>query len=61
MGEYYCDCCNKILDSSEVNGIWDDNLNEGFICCKYCGAECSYYDEEEDDFDSEEDFLDDED
>lgn len=66
MREYYCDCCNRILNGSEVNGIWDDGLNEGFICCKYCGAECSYYDEEadfeeEEDLDENEEFLGDED
>ena len=55
MEKYFCDCCNRILDAGEVNGIWDDSLNEGFICCKNCGAECSCYDEEEE-LDYEDDF-----
>lgn len=47
MAQYYCDCCNEIKEDDEVNGIWDDRLNERFILCKCCGSECSYYEEEE--------------
>ena len=58
MAQYFCDSC-KILDDSEINSIWDDDLCEEFISCKYCGAECSYYDREkiyeEEDLEEEED------
>ena len=58
MEKYFCDCCNRILNDSEVCGIRNDVLNESYICCKYCGSECSHYDEDEfddDEFD-EDDF-----
>lgn len=57
MGEYFCDCCNRILDDSEIHGIWDEDLNERFIGCSFCGAECSCYDQEED-LDEEDEFDD---
>lgn len=57
MEKYFCDCCNRILNDSEVCGIRNDVLNESYICCKYCGSECSHYDEDEfDDDEFDEDF-----
>ena len=47
MTQYFCDCCNRMREDNETNAIRDDGLNEVFITCKYCGSECSHYDEEE--------------
>ena len=44
MGEYFCDCCGRRLDRSEVGRFWDDSLNEIYLYCKYCGGECTDYD-----------------
>lgn len=44
MGEYFCDCCGRRLDRSEVGKFWDESLNEIYLYCKYCGGECTDYD-----------------
>ena len=44
MGEYFCDCCGRRLDRSEVGRFWDESLNEIYLYCKYCGGECTDYD-----------------
>ncbi len=55
MREYYCGCCGMRLDSSEVNTVWDDNLNEVYVCCRNCGSEC-FGCEDEEELDEEDDF-----
>ena len=66
MGEYYCDCCGRRLDSCEVNTVWDDKLDELYVSCKYCGSECFEFEEEDfdgedEDFDEDEEYANDED
>lgn len=47
MGKFFCDCCGRKLDRSEIRRVWDDNLNEIYLYCKYCGGECTDYDLDE--------------
>lgn len=49
MREYFCDCCGRRLDRSEVRVIWNDGLDEMYYYCKYCGGECTDYEELEKD------------
>ncbi|HBH95297.1 MAG TPA: hypothetical protein DDX91_06055 [Ruminococcaceae bacterium] len=49
MGEYFCSCCGRRLDRSEVRRFRNDELDEIYFYCRYCGGECTdFYD---DDFD----------
>lgn len=56
MEKYFCDCCGRVLDDSEVNVFWDDSLDEIYVSCKYCGSDCFDYDEDDvEDKDNDED------
>lgn len=47
MEKYYCDCCGRSLEDSEVNFLWDDSLDEIYVSCKYCGSDCFDCDRDE--------------